>query len=147
MVNRATIITARKPTERALADWRTIFAARSGVRSFRWAEGGAEKRSAGTGADDGRGAGWRSSGGRPVWLVIGLLDGAAYGSWQDQMQPVGVSGGMIPGWPTAMGSGPRVILPVLTVRTPSASTVAEKRSMLRGAGPYCGPSALIPRRS
>ena len=50
MTNRATIVTARKPTRRALADWRTIRAARSGERSLRWADGGAEKREAGTGA-------------------------------------------------------------------------------------------------
>ena len=68
-------MTARKPTQRAFADWRTILAARSGVRSLRWADGGAEKRSAGTGADVGTGAGRRSSGGRPGWSVIGLLGG------------------------------------------------------------------------
>ena len=81
MTNRATTVTARKPTQRALADWRTIFAARSGVRSLRWADGGAEKRSAGTGADDGRGAGRRSSGWRPVWSVIGLLGGRSGGGY------------------------------------------------------------------
>src|SRR6185503_750547 len=64
-----------------------------------------------------------------------------------QMQPVGVRGGMIPGWPRATGSGPSVILPVSRVRTPAPSTLAEKRSMLRGAGPYCVPAALIPSRS
>ena len=75
MTNRLTIVTARNPTQRAFADWRTILAARSGVRSLRWADGGAEKRSAGTGADVGTGAGRRSSGGRPGWSVIGLLGG------------------------------------------------------------------------
>ena len=75
------------------------------------------------------------------------LLGRPSGCLGHQMQPVGVRGGMIPGWPTATGSGPRVILPVLIVRTPPESTVIEKRSMLRGAGPYCAPSALIPSRS
>ena len=75
MTNRLTIVTARNPTQRAFADWRTISAARSGVRSLRRADGGAEKRSAGTGADVGTGAGRRSSGGRPGWSVIGLLGG------------------------------------------------------------------------
>ena len=60
------------------------------------------------------------------------------------MQPVGVRGGMRPGWPSATGSGPSVILPVLMVRTPTPSTVIEKRSMLRGAGPNWAPSALMP---
>src|SRR5215203_1264712 len=73
------MVTARNPAQRAFADWRTILAARSGVRSFRCADGGAAKRSAGTGADDGRGAGRRSSGGRPGWSVIGLLGGQAGG--------------------------------------------------------------------
>src|SRR5215203_6105176 len=75
------MVTARNPAQRAFADWRTILAARSGVRSFRCADGGAAKRSAGTGADDGRGAGRRSSGGRPGWSVIGLLGGRA-GGWR-----------------------------------------------------------------
>ena len=79
MTNSATMVTARKPTHRAFADWRTIRPVRSGVRSLRWAAGGAEKRSAGTGADDGRGAGRRSSGGRPGWSVIGLLGGRTGG--------------------------------------------------------------------
>src|SRR4051812_21167420 len=83
MTNRLTMVTARNPTQRAFADWRTILAARSGVRSFRWAAGGAEKRSAGTGADVGTGAGRRSSGGRPGWSVIGLLDGAGGGGGSD----------------------------------------------------------------
>ena len=51
------------------------------------------------------------------------------------------------GWPTAIGSGPSVIFPVFTVSAPVSSTVTANRSMLRGAGPYCGPRALIPRRS
>src|SRR5215213_4149549 len=82
MTNRATTVTDRKPTQRAFADWRTIRAARSGVRSLRWADGGAEKRSAGTGADDGRGAGRRSSGGWPGWSVIGLLGGRTGRGWR-----------------------------------------------------------------
>src|SRR5829696_8822568 len=76
MTNSDTIVTAMNPTHRAFADWRTIFAARSGVRSLRCADGAAVKRSAGAGADDGTGAGRRSSGGRPGWSVIGLLGGA-----------------------------------------------------------------------
>src|SRR4051795_13117839 len=77
MMNRLVIVTARNPIQRAFADWRTIRPARSGVRSLRWGGGGAEKRSAGTGASDGRGAGsrsWASSRG-PGWSVIGLLGG------------------------------------------------------------------------
>src|SRR3954447_19801808 len=77
MMNRLVIVTARNPIQRAFADWRTIRPARSGVRSLRWADGGAEKRSAGTGADAGRGAGsrsWASSRG-PGWSVIGYLEG------------------------------------------------------------------------
>src|SRR5829696_5568245 len=77
MTNRPTIVTARNAAQRAFADWRTILAARSGVRSLRCADAGAENRSvAGSGADDGTGAGRRSSGGRPGWSVIGLLGGA-----------------------------------------------------------------------
>lgn len=53
----------------------------------------------------------------------------------------------MPGWPSATGSGPSVILPVLMMSRPSASTRMAKRSMLRGAGPYWAPAALIPRRS
>src|SRR4051794_2219281 len=81
MMNRLVIVTARNPIQRALADWRTIRPARSGVRSLRWADGGAEKRSAGSGADAGRGAGsrsWASSRG-PGWSGIGLLGGR----WSD----------------------------------------------------------------
>src|SRR5262245_37291730 len=76
MMNRLVITTARNPTQRAFADWRTIRPIRSGVRSRRRVDGGAVKRSAGTGADaGGRGAGRRSwaSSGRPGWSVIGLL--------------------------------------------------------------------------
>src|SRR5690242_17480751 len=81
MMNRLVMTTARNPSQRAFADWRTIRPARSGVRSLRWAEGGAEKRSAGTGADAGRGAGsrsWASSRG-PGSSVIGYLGGR----WSD----------------------------------------------------------------
>src|SRR5215203_3427743 len=49
------------------------------------------------------------------------------------MQPVGERGGSMPGCPTATGSGPRVILPVSTVRTPSLLTLTPKRSIRRGA--------------
>src|SRR3954471_8162774 len=75
MMNRLVIVTARKPIHRAFADWRTIRPDRSGVRSLRCADGAAVKRSAGTGADAGRGAGrrsWASSRG-PGWSVIVLL--------------------------------------------------------------------------
>src|SRR4029079_1512801 len=78
----------------------------------------------------------------PSWLVARLVPGRV-----GHMQPVGVRGEMMPGWPTATGSGPSVIFEVSIVSLPSAATVIEKRSMLRGAGPYCGPSALIPVRS
>src|SRR3954453_11493050 len=81
MMNRLVIVTARNPIQRAFADWRTIRPARSGVRALRGAGGGPEKRSAGTGADAGRGAGsrsWASSRG-PGWSVIGLLGGR----WSD----------------------------------------------------------------
>ena len=61
------------------------------------------------------------------------------------MHPVGDLGGMTPGWPSATGSGPSVILDVSTVSTPDESTVEAKRSRLRGAGP--SPSTLMPRRS
>src|SRR4051812_15223092 len=77
MMNRLVIVTARKPIQRAFADWRTIRPVRSGVRSLRCADGAAEKRSAGTGADAGRGAGsrsWASSRG-PGSSVIGDLGG------------------------------------------------------------------------
>src|SRR5689334_1673407 len=68
------------PTQRALADRRTLYAARSGVRPLRCADGGAEKRSDVTGADVGTGAGRRSSSAslRPGWSVIGLLGGRAW---------------------------------------------------------------------
>ena len=48
------------------------------------------------------------------------------------MQPFSTRGGMIPGWPSATGSGPSVILRVSTVRTPSTSTSIAKRSMPAG---------------
>src|SRR5262245_41132857 len=69
------MITARKPIQRAFADWRTMRPVRSGVRSIRCADAGAEKRADGTGADDGLVAGRRSwaSSGRPGWSVIDLL--------------------------------------------------------------------------
>src|SRR6478735_2552161 len=75
MMNRLTITTARNPIQRAFADWRTMRPVRSGVRSLRRADGGAENRADGTGADDGLVAGRRSSAssGRPGWSVIGLL--------------------------------------------------------------------------
>ncbi len=145
-------ITARKPTQRALADWRTTWAARSGVNSSLRTDGGDVNRSAGARSSGGRIAGSRpsgarSSGSRPGVSVIGLLDRGWIGSRAAQMQPVGVRGGMMPGWPRATGSGPSVIFPVSIDRTPPPSTVIEKRSMPRGAGPNCAPSALMPRRS
>ena len=51
------------------------------------------------------------------------------------------------GWPTAIGSGPSVILEVSSTSVPSASTVIANRSMPCGAGPYWLPSALMPSRS
>ncbi len=136
---------ARKPTQRAFDDERTIWAARSGVSVRLRAAGGALKRSTGAGSADGRVAGSRCSGSPPGVSVIDLLVGRV-GS-RRQMQPVGVRGGMSPGWPSAIGSGPSVILPVLMVSLPAPSTMVAKRSMPRGAGPNCAPSALIPRRS
>src|SRR3954453_11202050 len=67
MMKRLGIVTARKPIQRAFADWRTIRPVRSGVRSLRCADGAAEKRSAGTGADAGRGAGPGGRAGRRSW--------------------------------------------------------------------------------
>src|SRR3990172_7728352 len=69
----------RKPTHRALADWRTIFAARSGASSLGWADSGAENRAAGAASLGGRRAGRRCSGSRPGWSVIGLLGGWSRG--------------------------------------------------------------------
>src|SRR3954462_14056229 len=77
MMNRLVIVTARKPIQRAFADWRTIRPGRSRGRSLPCADGAAEKRSAGTGADAGRGAGsrsWASSRG-PGSSVLGCLGG------------------------------------------------------------------------
>ena len=64
-MNRIDTTTTRKPTQRALADWLTIFAARSGLSSVGWADSGAEKRAAGTASLGGRRAGRRCSGSRP----------------------------------------------------------------------------------
>ena len=61
------------------------------------------------------------------------------------MHPVGLVGGMRPGCPSATGRGPRVILAVSMVSTPSELTTVAKRSRLRGAGPSL--STLVPRRS
>src|SRR4051794_4674627 len=72
---RITTATARKPTQRAFDDCRTIPAARCGVSSKRWLAGGAEKRSTGAGSDGGRRAGRRSSGPRPGRSVIEFLWG------------------------------------------------------------------------
>ena len=72
------------------------------------------------------------------------LLGLVAGRIGHQMQPVGVRGGIRPGWPSATGSGPSVILPVLMVSTPAPSTEIEKRSMPRGAGPNCGAVRLDP---
>ena len=68
----------------------------------------------------------------------------APGALVHHMHPVGDVAGMRPGWPSATGSGPRVILLVSTVRTPF-STVCANRSRLRGAGPSS--LTLVPRRS
>ena len=63
------------------------------------------------------------------------------------VQPPSTRGGMIPGSPSATGSGPSVTTAVSIVRTPSASTSTANRSMPRGAGPKSSPSALVPSRS
>src|ERR1700690_917884 len=67
--------TARKPTQRAFELWRTIAAARSGVRASWWADGGAENRSTGAGVLSGRVAGSRSSGPGPDGSLIDRLEG------------------------------------------------------------------------
>src|SRR2546425_7488556 len=70
MTNRLTKQTARKPIHRALDDWRTMPAARSGVRpSIALTGGGAVNRSAVTWSG-GRVAGRRCSGGWVGWSVI-----------------------------------------------------------------------------
>ena len=61
--------------------------------------------------------------------------------------PFSTSGGITPGRPSAMGSGPSVTLELSTNSTPSLSTLTAKRSMLRAAGPYRTPSTFVPRRS
>src|SRR6266540_4534109 len=66
---------ARKPTQRALSDCRTMLAARSGVSSNACALAGAEKRGAGAGWASGRRAGSRCSGGVSGWSVIAMLLG------------------------------------------------------------------------
>src|ERR1035437_749137 len=75
MTNTTTNSTARKPTQRAFELWRTIDAARSGVRASWWADGGAENRSTGAGVLSGRVAGSRSSGPGPDGSLMHLLEG------------------------------------------------------------------------
>src|SRR6188508_1095922 len=62
-----TTTTARKPTQRALADWRTTWAARSGVSSKRRMGGAEVNRSVSetTGTDASAGTGRRCSGSEP----------------------------------------------------------------------------------
>src|SRR6187401_3014645 len=64
-MNRITTTTPRKPTQRAFDDWRTTWAARSGVSSTARTDGGDENRSTGATSAGGRGTGSLSSGSRP----------------------------------------------------------------------------------
>src|SRR4029079_14789271 len=91
-------ITARKPTQRALADWRTTCAARSGLNSSLRMDGGDVKRSTGARSSGGRTAGSRcsgarSSGSRPGVSVIGLLEREGYGSRADGSDAAGRGAG------------------------------------------------------
>src|SRR5215204_2809559 len=93
-MNRTTTTTPRKPTQRAFDDWRTTWAARSGVSSTARTDGGDVKRSTGATSAGGRGTGNRSSGSRPGVSVTGPLagrcgrrsssDAAGRGPWRDQ---------------------------------------------------------------
>src|SRR4029078_8535629 len=47
----------------------------------------------------------------------------------------GTRGGITPGWPSGMGSGPSVTWLVSTVSTPAASTSSEDWPLPRSAGP------------
>src|SRR5579885_2421287 len=78
---------ARKPTQRALDDWRTIAAARWGVRRKTRAARGEVSRSAGLGAAGGVGAsagrgtgrGGRPPGSSDIALLVGLSGGMPLG--------------------------------------------------------------------
>src|SRR4249919_3291207 len=97
-MNRMTTTTPRKPTQRAFEDWRTTWAARSGVSSTARTDGGDVNRSTGATSAGGRGTGSRSSGSRPSGsrpdsslteaLVGGIggrsSDAARRGAWRDQ---------------------------------------------------------------
>src|SRR4051812_10060523 len=72
-MNRITMTTPRKPTQRAFDDWRTTCAARSGVSSTARTDGGDVNRSTGATSAGGRGTGRRSSGSRPGVSLTGLL--------------------------------------------------------------------------
>src|SRR4029079_5034356 len=78
-MNRITNTTPRKPTQRAFEDWRTTWAARSGVSSTARTDGAAVNRSTGATSAGGRGTGSRSSGSRPdsslTEALVGGVDG------------------------------------------------------------------------
>src|SRR6476659_5980470 len=74
-MNRITTTTVRKPTQRAFEDWRTTWAARSGLSSTLRVAGGDENRSTGAGSVGGRGTGSRCSGSPSGVSVIGPLGG------------------------------------------------------------------------
>src|SRR6186713_2038905 len=97
-MNRITTTTPRKPTQRAFEDWRTTWAARSGVSSTARTDGAAVNRSTGATSAGGRGTGSRSAGSSPsgsrpdVSLTEALVggiggrssDAARRGAWRDQ---------------------------------------------------------------
>ena len=139
MTNRPTIVTARNAAQRAFADWRTIFAARSGVRSLRWADGGAEKRSADaparTTAPARAGAPRAGRAGRSsVSSVGGQVTGGT------RCSRCGERGGSMPGLPDGDGQRAQRDLAGVDGQDPSLLTLTPKRSMPRGAGPYWGPA-------
>src|SRR6478609_8880290 len=98
-MNRITTTTPRKPTQRALDDWRTTWAALSGVSSTARTDGADVNRSTGATSAGGRGTGSRSSGSSPSGSRPGVsltesLDGgigsgrssdaARRSAWRDQ---------------------------------------------------------------
>ena len=130
--------TQQKRDHPGVAALLTIWAARSSVRPTVCACWPAEKRSTGAAPDA-----WlsRGDGGR---LFVWPRRQLAAGPLLAHMQPMAERGGIRPGWPSATGSGPRVILEVSTVSTPPA-TVWAKRSSERGAGPSS--CIFVPSRS
>src|SRR6478609_6514014 len=85
MVKTTTTSVARKPIQRALEDWRTICAARSGLSEVLCVLGGAVKRSAGATSIGGRGTGSDRS-------------GAPDPDPDPPLPPAGVPAGSRPGW-------------------------------------------------